>query len=241
MNNTVIEETQDTFVVEEENKQNIENEEANFDLYKLKVNQKIYLVFKNVIDKLLALIAIIVLSPVLIILSLAVKCSSKGPVFFKQERIGKKRKIFKCYKFRSMTQEAPHYESDKTFDAQCCITKVGRFMRKTSLDELGQLFNVLTGKMSLIGYRPLIANEKEIDLMRMKKGVYQIKPGITGWAQINGRTQITDEQKANYDEYYLKHVSLWMDIKIFFKTIKKVLGKNDVVEGVIERKNEEGK
>ena len=87
MNNTVIEETQDTFVVEEENKQNIENEEANFDLYKLKVNQKIYLVFKNVIDKLLALIAIIVLSPILIILSLAVKCSSKGPVFFKQERI----------------------------------------------------------------------------------------------------------------------------------------------------------
>lgn len=223
MNNTVIEETQDALVVEEENKQNIESEEINFDLYKLKVNQKIYLVFKNVIDKLLALIAIIVLSPVLIILSLAVKCSSKGPVFFKQERIGKKRKIFKCYKFRSMTQEAPHYESDKTFDAQCCITKVGRFMRKTSLDELGQLFNVLTGKMSLIGYRPLIANEKEIDLMRMKKGVYQIKPGITGWAQINGRTQITDEQKANYDEYYLKHVSLWMDIRVIFKTIKQLL------------------
>ena len=198
---------------------------ADGETYKLKVSQKVYVFIRSFFERLLALIAIIVLSPVLIILAIAIKCTSKGPVFFKQERIGKNRKIFKCYKFRSMTQDAPHYESDKTFNAQSCVTKVGKFMRRTSLDELAQLFNVVMGKMSIIGYRPLIAKEEEIDLMRLNKGVYQIKPGITGWAQINGRTQITDEQKANYDEYYLKHISLWMDIKICFKTLGKMVNK----------------
>lgn len=225
MSNIAVEEKEE-ITIEEENVK--EDYKENLNVYKLRFGQKIYIFVRSLLERILALLAIIILMPVLLILAVAVKCSSKGPVFFKQERIGKKRKIFKCYKFRSMTQDAPHYESDKTFKAENCITKVGRFMRKTSLDELGQLFNVLSGKMSIIGYRPLIANEKEMDFMRMKKGVYQIKPGITGWAQVNGRTQITDEQKANYDEWYLKHVSPWLDIKIIFMTVKQVVCSNDV-------------
>lgn len=216
----------DEALVEERVNENMDIKiETEMEIYKLSVGQKIYVGIRSALERLLAALAIVILSPILLILALLVKCTSKGPVFFKQERIGKNRKIFKCYKFRSMTQDAPHYESDKTFNAQSCVTKVGKFMRKTSLDELAQLFNVVTGKMSIIGYRPLIAKETEIDLMRLKKGVYQIKPGITGWAQINGRTEITDEQKADYDEYYLRHISLWMDIKICFKTLRKMINK----------------
>lgn len=234
--NKVIEETRQENLIVEKNEEIVHAQELNFYIYKLKISQKIYIFFKSIVERLLALLGIVVLSPVLIVLAIAVKCSSKGPVFFKQERIGKKRKIFKCFKFRSMTEKAPHYESDKTFAAEDCITKIGKFMRKTSLDELGQLFNVLSGKMSLIGYRPLILKEKEMDLMRMKKGIYQIKPGITGWAQINGRTQITDEEKANYDEYYLQHVSLWIDIKICFKTFGKMLNKGNSKNKKVENK-----
>ena len=233
MNNVAVKEKEEVLAEEEQVK---ESAEMNLNMYKLRFGQKVYIIIKSFVERVLALLAIIILIPILFILAVAVKCSSKGPVFFKQERIGKKRKIFKCYKFRSMTQDAPHYESDKTFNAQSCITKVGKFMRKTSLDELGQLFNVLSGKMSIIGYRPLIANEKEMDLMRAKKGVYQIKPGITGWAQVNGRTQITDEQKANYDEWYLKHISLWLDIKILFMTVKQVVCGSDVKEDVLDDK-----
>ena len=193
------------------------------EVYKLKFSQKAYILFKSFVEWNLALIATLMLIPVWVVLWIVIKCDSKGPAIFKQDRIGKKRKLFKCYKWRSMPVTAASNVASKDSNYGSNVTKVGKFIRKTSIDELAQLFNILTGKVSLIGYRPLIPNETEIDNIRMKKGIYQIKPGITGWAQVHGRVLIGDEEKANYDEYYLRNISLWLDIKIFFLTIKKVL------------------
>ena len=195
------------------------------EVYKLKFSQKVYIGFKSFVEWNITLIAVLVLIPLWIILAIAIKCESKGPAIFKQYRIGKKRKLFKCYKWRSMPVTADDCVPSKDGNYACDVTKIGKFIRKTSIDELAQLFNVLTGKMSLIGYRPLIPKEREIDQMRMKKGVYQMKPGITGLAQVNGRVLINDEEKVSWDEYYLKNISLWMDLKILFLTIKKVLSR----------------
>lgn len=193
------------------------------EVYKLKLSQKIYIFFKSFFEWNIALIAVLLLVPVWIVLWVVIKCDSKGPAIFKQDRVGKKRKLFKCYKWRSMPVTAKSNVASKDSDYGSNVTKVGKFIRKTSIDELAQLFNVLTGKVSFIGYRPLIPCEKEIDNIRMKKGIYQIKPGITGWAQVHGRVLIDDEEKVKLDEYYLRNISLWLDIKIFFLTIKKVL------------------
>ena len=131
--------------------------------------------------------------------------------------------------------KAPENVASRDFDdADVYITKVGKFIRKTSIDELAQLFNVLTFKMSLIGYRPLVPNESDIDMLRKENGIYQIKPGITGWAQVNGRDLVTPEHKVELDRYYLEHISLWLDIKIFFLTIKKIIKRSDIKEGKIE-------
>ena len=193
------------------------------EVYKLSFSQKVYVAFKSFFDWNIAFVLVFGFLPIWIILAIVIKCNSKGPAIFKQERYGKKRKLFKCCKWRSMPIDAPKYVASKEGEYGSNVTKVGKFIRKFSIDEMAQLFNVLTGKMSLVGYRPLIAKEEEIDNMRLKKGVYQLKPGITGWAQVNGRVLIDDEEKAKLDEYYLKNISLWLDIKIVFLTIKKVL------------------
>lgn len=207
--------------------------------YKLKTSQKIYLFFKGIVDWLIAFFVLVILFPFWIILAIIIKMDSKGPAIFKHSRIGKKRKLFKCWKFRSMVINAPKHIASENFDnADTYITKVGQFIRKTSLDEFAQLFNILSGKMSLIGYRPLIKKETEIDELRSKYGVYQIKPGITGWAQVNGRDLVSEKQKALYDRYYLEHVSLWLDIKIFFMTIVKIIKRADIKEGRIENQIE---
>lgn len=131
--------------------------------------------------------------------------------------------------------KAPENVASRDFDdADVYITKVGKFIRKTSIDELAQLFNVLTFKMSLIGYRPLVPNESDIDMLRKENGIYQLKPGITGWAQVNGRDLVSPEHKVELDRYYLEHISLWLDIKIFFLTIKKIIKRSDIKEGKIE-------
>jgi len=193
-----------------------------------------YLLFKWIFDRLTALIAIILLIPVFIILSIFVKLTSKGPILFKQKRVGKNKKIFTMYKFRSMKITAP---SDKTpsqlENPNFWITKIGRILRKTSLDELPQLFNILKGDMSIIGYRPSQANEIELINERDKYNVHDLRPGITGYAQINGRDITAKDvvKKAKLDGYYREKIGFWMDFKIFFKTIPYVLLRKGIKEG----------
>ena len=209
--------------------------------YKLSFFQRFYRFLKSIADFLIALIGLIVLSPLFVIVAIAIKIDSKGPVFFKQKRIGKNGKLFTCIKFRSMSTEArPDVAGYEYAEAKSYITKVGAFIRKTSIDELPQLFNMLTFKMSAIGYRPSQPSEHELNNARESYDMYQTKPGVTGWAQVNGRDILAAQptQKAAYDAYYLKHFSLWLDIKIFFMTIIKVFKSDSIEEGVIETKVE---
>lgn len=206
-------------------------------IYKLKTRQKIYRFIKSVIDFSIALIALIVLSPLFLIVAIAIKIDSPGPVFFVQKRIGKNGKLFNCIKFRSMSVEARHDVAGYEYEnVQSYVTKTGAFIRKYSIDELPQFLNILTFRMSLIGYRPSQPCENELNEARESYNVYQVRPGISGWAQVNGRDILAanPKKKAKYDAYYLEYFSLWLDIKIFFMTIVKVFKSDDVVEGVIK-------
>lgn len=185
-------------------------------------------------DFLIALTALIILIPFFVIIAIIIKIDSPGPVFFAQERIGKDGKHFKCIKFRSMFVDARHDVAGYEYDGvQDQITGCGRIIRKLSIDELPQLFNVLTFKMSLIGFRPSQPCEIELNEARESYGMYQIRPGISGWAQVNGRDILAanPKEKAKYDRYYMMHMSPWLDIKILFLTVGKVIQKNDVVDG----------
>ena len=207
------------------------------DTYELSKGQKFYCVIKALFDFLFALVAVILLSPVYLITAIAIKIDSKGPVFFVQPRIGKNGKIFKCIKFRSMSQNANHAIPGYEYrDAEAHVTKVGAFIRKSSIDELPQFFNILAFQMSLIGYRPSQSNEKTLNDAREAYNMYQIRPGISGWAQVNGRDKLAAQpaKKAKFDAYYLKHLSPWLDIKIFFMTITSVFKHSNVCEGVVE-------
>ncbi len=204
---------------------------------KLSIRKKIYLSIRTVVDFLIALVAVLILIIPFIIIAIVIKIDSPGPVFFKHKRIGKKGKEYTFLKFRSMSVLAqPDVSPNEFEDVDFYITRVGSFLRKTSLDELPQLLLVLSGKMSIIGYRPAQKIEVELDSERAKLNIYQIKPGITGWAQVNGRDILaaTPTKKAKFDCYYVNNVSLWLDIKIFFKTIVIVLRRKDYKEGKIE-------
>lgn len=204
--------------------------------YRLSFGKKIYRSVKAIVDFLIAFFALIVLSPLFVIVAIAIKTDSRGPVFFVQDRIGKGEKIFRCVKFRSMSVNARHDIAGYEYqDVQAYVTKVGAFIRKYSIDELPQLFNVLTFKMSLIGYRPSQPSEKELNDARADHAMYQIRPGISGWAQVNGRDILAAHptQKAEYDAYYLRHLSPWLDIKILFMTVVQVFKHDSVVEGVV--------
>lgn len=204
--------------------------------YKLTPLQKIYRLVKAIIDFLIAFVALIFLSPLFLVVAVAIKVDSKGSVFFKQKRIGKNGKLFNCIKFRSMFVNAKHNVAGYEYaEVNSYITKVGAFLRKYSIDELPQLFNIITFKMSLIGYRPSQQNETELNEARESYNMYQLRPGISGWAQVNGRDILAShpKKKAEYDAYYLTHFSIWLDIKIFFMTIVKVFKGDDVEEGVV--------
>lgn len=210
--------------------------------HKLKFNQKVYRFFKAIMDFWISLVALIVLSPLFIIVAIAIKIDSPGPVFFVQKRIGKNGKLFNCIKFRSMSIDARHDVAGYEYkEAKSYVTKVGAFIRKFSIDELPQFFNILTFKMSLIGFRPAQGNETELNTARESYNVYQLRPGISGWAQVNGRDVLAAQpkKKAKFDAYYLEHFSLWLDIKIFFMTIVKVFKSDDIVDGVVEVDQEE--
>ncbi len=208
--------------------------------YKLKVHQRIYVVIKAGLDFLMALLAVIILSPLYLVVAIAIKIDSKGPAFFVQRRVGRNGKEFNCIKFRSMSVNANHNVAGYEYaEVNSYITRVGKVIRKLSIDEFPQFFNVLAFQMSFIGYRPSQPNEKELNDAREKYGMYQIRPGISGWAQVNGRDALAAHptKKASYDAYYLRHFSFWMDVKIFFLTVVKVFKSDGVEEGVIKEEN----
>ena len=194
-----------------------------------------YTVCKRVLDFLIALFALAITLLPMLFISLLIKADSRGSAVFRQQRIGRGGKPFTCYKFRTMKVSTPaSCATDDLSDADGYITRFGKFLRKTSLDELPQLFNVLKGDMSLIGPRPLIPEETDVHARRMEAGVYRLRPGLTGYAQIHGRDFVTPEEKAALDEVYLRSVSLKTDLQIFFRSISYVLLAKDIHEG---RKN----
>ena len=190
----------------------------------------IYRFLKRVIDIICSILGIIVLSPVLIIVSILIKLESNGPIIFKQLRAGKDSKPFYIYKFRSMKVNTPNIATNDFSNASDYITKTGRFIRKTSLDEIPQLFNILKGDMSIVGPRPVILEEVELIELRQMYNVDKILPGITGWAQINGRDNIGNEEKVKYDYEYLTKKSIIMDLYIIVMTALKVLKRSDIKE-----------
>ncbi len=194
--------------------------------------KKVYLCVKRFLDIIFSIILLIVLSPILLIVSIAIKIDSKGPVIFKQERIGKDGKVFKIYKFRSMVVGAEKigtgvYSEKK--DSR--VTRVGKIIRATSIDELAQLVNILKGEMSFIGPRPVLTYHpwKYEEYSEQQKKRFLLRPGITGLAQINGRKQVDWEKRIKYDVEYVEKVNLWLDIKITFITIYKVIFMKDNV------------
>lgn len=182
-------------------------------------SKPLYYFLKRCGDIIGSVVVLTLLSPVLIIIGLLIKLESKGPILFKQSRIGRNGEPFTIYKFRSMYIDAPVKPSNDFSDSKLHTTRVGSFLRKSSLDEIPQLFNVIKGDMSLIGPRPVLAIENDLVSLRRASGAEQILPGLTGWAQVNGRTEISNIQKAEYDFEYLERQSLWFDLYILFKTI----------------------
>lgn len=195
------------------------------------VSRSKYRYFKRAIDVIGSAAALIVLALPFLIIMLAIYIDDPGPVFFRQYRIGRNGVRFRICKFRSMKTNTPKYiATNDLTESSTCITRVGRILRKYSIDELPQLINVLLGDMSLVGPRPLISDECEIHEMRLKYGVYNIRPGITGLAQINGRDSVTPVDKVRYDVEYCQKLCFLMDVGILFMTIPKVLkgyGVND--------------
>lgn len=192
----------------------------------------VYKIIKRIIDFLVSLFAIIALSPVLAITSIAVKADSKGPVFFVQKRVGKDKKLFNMYKFRSMRTDTPHdMPTHLLNNPNAFITKTGKFLRKSSLDELPQLFNILKGDMSIVGPRPALWNQDDLIAERDKYGANDIRPGLTGWAQVNGRDELEIPVKARFDGEYVEKMSLLFDIKCIIDTALQVVKHEGVVEG----------
>lgn len=193
-----------------------------------------YAKIKRLLDFVFSLAAIIAFSLPMLVIIIFIRLDSNGKAIFKQKRVGLNGKLFDCYKFRTMKKDAPMYLSKKEIgNAEQFITKTGKFLRKTSLDELPQLFNIIKGDMSFIGPRPLIPEEKAVHSLREKHGVYALRPGISGYAQVHGRDLISDKEKAEFDIYYLEHFSFKTDAKILFDTVPKVLGEKDIHEGSI--------
>lgn len=197
----------------------------------------IFLIFKRILDIIISGIAIVILIPFLLVIALVIKCESKGPVLFKQKRVGKDKKYFYIYKFRTMRIDTPKdMPTHMLKNADSYITKSGKFMRKTSIDELPQLINILKGEMSIIGPRPALWNQNDLIAEREKYNANSVKPGLTGWAQINGRDELSIPVKAKLDGEYIEKMSLIFEIKIFWKTIINVLKKDGIVEGSQENK-----
>lgn len=181
--------------------------------------------FKIFFDKTLSLILIILFLPIYIVISILIFWKMGRPIFFRQKRPGYKEKIFSIYKFRTMTNEKDNHGNLLSDEQRLC--GIGKFIRSTSLDELPQLFNVLKGEMSFVGPRPLLIEYLEL-YNDEQKGRHDVKPGITGWAQVNGRNTISWEQKFEYDVWYVDNQSFWLDMKILWMTFLKVVKRSDI-------------
>ncbi len=201
-----------------------------------------YIACKRVMDIMVSGIGLIVASPILLLTAVLIKIDSPGPVLFLQERLGKDGKVFKIAKFRSMRVGAEHtgsgVYSGKNDDR---VTKIGRFIRATSIDELPQLYNILKGEMSLIGPRPpLTYHPWTIDkYTEEQRHMFDVRPGITGWAQVHGRKDVEWHRRIELNVWYVRHISFWLDVKIFFMTIIKVL-RNDDNENIGETVKKNG-
>lgn len=191
-----------------------------------------YTITKQAIDFLLAIIGVLLLWPLFCVISIVIKLTSKGPVLFKQKRIGKNKKEFYILKFRTMRTDTPkdmptHLLEDPDF----FITKIGKILRKTSLDELPQIINILKGEMSLVGPRPALWNQYDLIEERDKYSANDINPGLTGWAQVNGRDELSIQEKAELDGYYITKMDLGFDLKVILKTVNSVLKSEGIKEG----------
>ena len=202
--------------------------------------------FKRFFDVTLSLFGIIVLFPILLIIAIAIKIDSKGPIIFKQQRIGKNKKQFMILKFRTMRVDTPpNAPTHELANPEKWITKVGKFLRKTSLDELPQIFCILANKMSIIGPRPALYNQNDLIDERDKYGANDIKPGLTGWAQINGRDELEISVKARLDGEYVKKLKegkfkgFLMDWKCFWGTVYCVFKGDGIVEGSVSNKSDQ--
>lgn len=188
--------------------------------------------FKRLLDIILSFLGLILLSWLYLIIIIAIKIDDPGPVIFSQDRIGIHKTIFKVHKFRSMKMSTPHdVPTHQLSNPDQYITKVGGFLRKTSLDELPQIWDIFIGKMSIVGPRPALWNQFDLIEERDKYGANDIKPGLTGWAQINGRDSIPIPLKAKFDGEYVRKMSFFFDVKCFFLSIFKVVFRAGVVEG----------
>ena len=186
--------------------------------------RRVYRFVKRSVDIVAAFLMLAVLWPVMLVIAITVRCDSKGPAIFKQDRIGRDGKLFRCYKFRTMRVDAPRDCATSLLENPAQYrTRVGKFLRKTSLDELPQLWCVLIGTMSFIGYRPLVLTEEKCNEMRERLGVFAMRPGISGYAQVCGRDDVYYKNKAILDAEYVKKSSLWFDLKLIFKTVAVVL------------------
>lgn len=191
-----------------------------------------YQTLKKLIDRFLALLGLIVLSPLFLILIIAIKADSRGPVFFRQKRVGIHKEHFHILKFRTMRIDTPKDTPTHLLaNPEQYITKVGGFLRKTSLDELPQIINILKGDMAIVGPRPALWNQYDLIAERDKYGANDILPGLTGWAQINGRDELPIDVKAKLDGEYVKKIGFWMDLKCILGTVVSVAKQDGVVEG----------
>lgn len=198
--------------------------------------QKRYLAVRSVIERVVAAALLLLASPVFLLVSIAQKISAPDePIFFLQKRVGRDARCFNIIKFRTMKSSAPkNVATGDLENPEAYISKVGRFLRDTSIDELPQLVNVVKGEMSLIGPRPLVYTEREIRFLRRWYGVYQVTPGITGWAQVNGRDTVEVYDKVFYDREYVQNVGLKFDLKVLWKSVQVVLNRKGVVDGKID-------
>jgi len=183
---------------------------------------------KRIFDLVFSCCAFVALLPVFLLTALAVKLTSPGPIFHISDRVGKGNRIFKMVKFRTMQKEAPHIATHLMTDPEVYLTPIGGFLRKSSLDELPQLLNVLRGDMSLVGPRPALFNQEDLIALRTEKGVHQLVPGITGWAQVNGRDELPIPEKVLYDAFYLQKRSLRLDFLILLRTVVNVFKRDGV-------------
>lgn len=177
---------------------------------------------KRSFDIISSSVTFILLLPIFIVTAIIIKLDSPGPILFRQRRPGLNNKIFHIYKFRSMRVDTPDVATDKLESGSNYVTRSGKFIRKTSIDELPQLVNIIKGDMSVVGPRPALYNQYELIEKRTERGIHKIRPGLTGYAQVMGRDDLNDDEKVKYDEYYVKHQSFLFDLKIIFMTILKI-------------------